>query len=169
MRKKREIYPAFHAGASLLLVIFIILCLVILATLSLSSALRDETYATKEAQKTEEYYQADAAAVRVLQQIDQNFLSICEGGSSSPEGMIEALSKETYPDARTIQFSKSELSASCLQADYTVLINGRQSLAVCILLDPKQELAENSYEIRTWKEISSVKWEGNDSLPLMTQ
>ena len=47
MNKKQRAFPAFHAGASLLLVIFIILSLVILATLSLSSALRDSSYAEK--------------------------------------------------------------------------------------------------------------------------
>ena len=76
MNKKQRAFPAFHAGASLLLVIFIILSLVILATLSLSSALRDSSYAEKEAEKDTAYYETDAEATRQLSRVLETFSSL---------------------------------------------------------------------------------------------
>ena len=43
-KKKRGSYPGIQIGTSYLLVIFVILCLVTFATLSLSSAKRDQSY-----------------------------------------------------------------------------------------------------------------------------
>ena len=166
MKKKQQSYPAFHAGVSLLLVIFIILCLVILATLSLSSALRDRSYAEKEAEKMAEYYQADAEAVRILEAVDQTFLSLIQEDTSASAVMAQ-LSREEYPGGSPVVFSESAQSAGCIQADYTVAINDRQELSVRVLFDTRQSLSEGSYEILTWKEVPSGAWEGDDSLPLM--
>ena len=48
MRKKKHAsQPGFQIGTSYLLVIFVVLCLVTFAALSLSSSLRDQSYTKK--------------------------------------------------------------------------------------------------------------------------
>lgn len=167
MRKKTAVSPAFHAGSSLLLVIFIVLCLVVLATLSLSGVLRDRTYAQKEAQKTTAFYEADTTAVRVLENIDQSFLSLCQGGSADRDAVIEQLSGIDYPENTAVTFSESNCSDTTIEADYIIRINERQSLSVCILLDMNQDIGHGGYEILSWQEVPTGSWEGNDSLPVL--
>lgn len=54
-RKKRGSYPGIQIGTSYLLVIFVILCLVTFATLSLSSAKRDQSYSQQLAGRETSY------------------------------------------------------------------------------------------------------------------
>ena len=58
MRGKKAVYPPFNIGTSFMLVIFILLCMVIFAVLSLSSALKDYGYAKQKANRTTAYYEA---------------------------------------------------------------------------------------------------------------
>lgn len=167
MKKKTAAYPAFHAGVSLLLVIFIILCLVVLAALSLSSALRDHSYAQKEAQKVTNFYKADTSAVHVLRSIDEHFSSLCEEGYTDRDKMIERLSEIDYPEHTVVTFSESAHSPLWIQADYTIPINEQQSLSVCLLLDLSHNLENGNYEIVSWQESLSDAWNGNDSLPVL--
>ncbi|MDD3402354.1 MAG: hypothetical protein PHQ72_03205 [Hespellia sp.] len=74
MNKERRSYPVIHIGTSFLLVIFIVLCLVIFAVLSLSSALRDQNYVEKEAARQTAYYEANAAAQEKLRDTVTDFL-----------------------------------------------------------------------------------------------
>lgn len=76
MKRKQPVFSGFHCGASLLLVIFLFLCLSTLATLSLSTALRNQAFVEKSAQKTAEYYRADALATELLCQKIEQFRSL---------------------------------------------------------------------------------------------
>ena len=66
MKLKRELYPGFQMGTSLLLVLLTTLCLIVFASLSLSSAMRDYEYSKKVAEKTTDFYSADSKANEVL-------------------------------------------------------------------------------------------------------
>lgn len=66
MKRKRELYPGFQIGTSLLLVILTTLCLMVFAALSLSSAMRDYAYSEKIAEKTACFYKADSEANELL-------------------------------------------------------------------------------------------------------
>ncbi len=54
-----------------LMMIFVVLCLTILAALSFSAAENGKKYSVKSAEYTAEYYAADLAAKRVLAEIDE--------------------------------------------------------------------------------------------------
>ena len=69
MKRKRELYPGFQIGTSLLLVILTSLCLLVFAALSLSSAIRDYEYSEKIAEKTSCYYIADGKANELLAEL----------------------------------------------------------------------------------------------------
>lgn len=58
MKEKKASYPPINLGTSFMLVIFILLCMVIFAVLSLSSALKDYDYSKQIADRTSAYYEA---------------------------------------------------------------------------------------------------------------
>ena len=70
-KKRPDSMPSFQIGTSYLLVIFVILCLVTFAALSLSSALKDQSYSQKLTAHQTEYNAASAQASALLAQIDE--------------------------------------------------------------------------------------------------
>ena len=60
----KKSFPIINMGTSLLLVVFIVICLIVFATLSLSSSLRDQNY-----------YLAYSHAQKQLKEIDQAIIS----------------------------------------------------------------------------------------------
>ena len=72
MKKQSEKAPApfFNIGASSLLVIFLILCLVTFAILTLASAKSDADFAEKLADRKTAYYEACNSAENILDEID---------------------------------------------------------------------------------------------------
>ena len=71
----KKSFPIINMGTSLLLVVFIVICLIVFATLSLSSSLRDQKYTDKAVLKTENYYLAYSHAQKQLKEIDQAIIS----------------------------------------------------------------------------------------------
>lgn len=84
MKTKKESYPPVHIGTSFMLVIFIILCMIIFAVLSLSSAHKDYEYSLKSARRASEYYAANNLAEEKLAEID----TFIESGNVVPSGSI---------------------------------------------------------------------------------
>lgn len=70
MKEKKSSYPPINMGTSFMLVIFILLCMVIFAILSLSSALRDYDYSKQIADRTTAYYEACNEAEEIYANIE---------------------------------------------------------------------------------------------------
>lgn len=62
--------PVIHVGASSLLVVFLVLCLVIFAALSLTAARNDAAYSGRAAERRTEYYAACGQAEALLEKLD---------------------------------------------------------------------------------------------------
>ena len=71
MREKKSAYPPINIGTSFMLVIFILLCMVIFAVLSLSSALKDYDYTKQKANRTTAYYEACNEAEKIYAKIEE--------------------------------------------------------------------------------------------------
>jgi len=67
MKKRSDSYP--FLGGSALLVIFAVLCLTIFALLSLSTAQAGSRLSLRSAETVHSYYEADAAAEKLLAQL----------------------------------------------------------------------------------------------------
>jgi hypothetical protein len=148
MNKKNGSYPVVHIGTSFLLVIFIILCLVTFAVLSLSSALRDANYSRKESERTTAFYEANGTAEEKLGEVIAAFRS----------HQLETV------DGISIADSSSDTSA---EVSYEISINDTQLLDVTVLLDENGGLSDGIYQITCWKEITSSDWNGSSTLPVM--
>lgn len=161
IRKKKE-YPSVQLGSSLMLVILIVLCLTVFATLSLVSALRDYKYSTKSAEKTYNYYQADAEANRVLADIS--------------EVLQQTYSKhpKTYTAQRVTELEKLDSLGSVTtdekgktSVQYQVSVNEQQLLSVTLVLKDKITSESGYYTITEWKEIAASEWQTDTTLPLL--
>ena len=71
MKEKKAAYTPINIGMSFMLVIFILLCMVIFAVLSLSSALKDYDYAKQKANRTTAYYEACNEAEEIYAKIEE--------------------------------------------------------------------------------------------------
>ena len=129
IKAKKTSYSPINMGISLMLVVFIVLCMVVFSVLSLSTALKDYRYSKTNAENTTEYYAACNQAELKLAQIKDNL--------------------STYDENEIIE--------------YVVPINDSKSLQVVIELHP----SENSYTIKTWKSISTITWEGDDTISVL--
>lgn len=149
MNKDRRQAPFVNVGSSLLLVIFLLLCLITFATLSFSSAQGDESFSQRIAQRKTDYYEACNQAERLLKQID-GILTAWEDLEDLDFDVIDSIDAD-------ITYSPEEATIS-----YQVPINDKQALAVVLGLD-----GEGSYQIEKWQTITTQQWESDDTLQLM--
>lgn len=167
MKRRQKSYPAVQFGTSLMLVVFMILCLTAFATLSLSSAMRDYEYSKKAADKTSDYYKADAAAGCRLAEIDTILKETAQanpasGASSSyMEQVLDRLQDEKLFDTLMDEDSSNP------QITYNVPVNERQSLRVTLALNTPDTAGDRLYRIVQWKEISSQEWNNSTTLPVI--
>lgn len=147
MNKKKRQTPFVNMGSSLLLVVFLLLCLVTFATLAFSSARSDESFSQRIADRKTEYYEAANRAEELLNQID----GILAATKEMPDfTAMDSVDADIYYDAE-----KETLS-------YQVPINEKQALDIVLALH-----TEGGYQIEKWQTVNIQKWESNDTLQLM--
>ena len=199
MRKQSEKAPApfSNIGASSLLVIFLILCLVTFAILTLTSAKSDADFAEKLAHHKMNYYAACNTAESTLDKIDAVLadawqLSDTDTGknsinndSSQPDSTSNDSSQPdlTSSDAAAV-FTEIETQLTALDSreqlqlsmdftqseptiSYAVAIDDKQNLCVTLTLAAAPAKGEAYYRISQWQVQSSGEWKGDQTLNLM--
>ena len=122
------------------------LCLVTFATLSLSSAKRDQRYSQQLAGRETAYCEANAKAAQIMAQIDDAF---------AKEDPVFAI--------RQIEGVTAEEDGANLDISYVVPVTDSQNLEVEILADP----VKGTQKVVKWKESASEKWEEKSTLPVL--
>ena len=168
MRKQSEKAPApfFNIGASSLLVIFLILCLVTFAILTLTSAKSDADFAEKLAHHKTNYYAACNTAESTLDEIDAVLadawqLSDTAAVFTEIETRLTALNSREQLQL-SMNFTQSEPTVS-----YAVAIDDKQNLCVTLTLAAAPAKGEAYYRISQWQVQSSGEWNGDQTLNLM--
>lgn len=147
MNKQKRQTPFVNIGSSLLLVVFLLLCLVTFAALAFSSARSDESFSQRIADRKTEYYEAANRAEELLHQID----GILDAAAEIPDfSEVDSLDADVSYDPETEQIS------------YRVPINEKQALDVVLALDAKRD-----FQIEKWQTVNIQKWEGDDTLQLL--
>ena len=120
MRKQSEKAPApfFNIGASSLLVIFLILCLVTFAILTLTSAKSDADFAEKLAHHKTNYYAACNTAESTLDEIDA-VLADAWQLSDTDTGKNSINNDSSQPDSTSNDSSQPDLTSSDTAAVFT--------------------------------------------------
>lgn len=199
MRKQSEKAPApfFNIGASSLLVIFLILCLVTFAILTLTSAKSDADFAEKLAHHKMNYYAACNTAESTLDKIDA-VLADAWQLSDTDTGKNSINNDSSQPDSTSNDSSQPDLTSSDTAAvfteietqltaldsreqlqlsmdftqseptiSYAVAIDDKQNLCVTLTLAAAPAKGEAYYRISQWQVQSSGEWKGDQTLNLM--
>ena len=199
MRKQSEKAPApfFNIGASSLLVIFLILCLVTFAILTLTSAKSDSDFAEKLAHHKTNYYAACNTAESTLDEIDAVLADAWQlsntdtsknsinNDSSQPDSTSNNSSQpdSTSSDTAAV-FTEIETQLTALDSreqlqlsmdftqseptiSYAVAIDDKQNLCVTLTLTAAPAKGEAYYRISQWQVQSSGEWKGDQTLNLM--
>ncbi|MCD7882349.1 MAG: hypothetical protein LUI87_01370 [Lachnospiraceae bacterium] len=148
------------AGISLMLLIFLSLCLITFSVLSLSGANADEKLSQKSADRTTEYYAAVTEANEILSEIDARladaFLEVQD--SEDPE--------QAYFEAC------SEIAVSGVDLEWTVNNSNTESTDETIEKEDTESTADISYILSYNVEMSddqhlhvelSINWPSSDS------
>ena len=100
MKTKKSSYAPMNIGISLMLVVFIILCMVIFAVLSLSSAQKDYQYSIQTAKRTAAYYEAcnRAEEIRAEFEIDESLEDVIEFSVPIDDNEILCVTLTRKPD-----------------------------------------------------------------------
>lgn len=170
MRKQSEKAPApfFNIGASSLLVIFLILCLVTFAILTLTSAKSDADFAEKLAHHKMNYYAACNTAESTLDKIDAVLADAWQLSDTDTATVFTEIETQlTALDSReqlqlSMDFTQSEPTIS-----YAVAIDDKQNLCVTLTLTAAPAKGEAYYRISQWQVQSSGEWKGDQTLNLM--
>ncbi len=148
-------------GVSLLLLIFLTLCLITFSLLSLSGASADENLSRKAADRTLSYYKADSSANDILAQTNEylaGYLREAEE-SSDPKARYQELCADLPSADSVYTLEDSTLS-------FSVSVNDDQILQVQLELTYPEEPDDTLYRITSWKIVNTREWTPDTHLNL---
>lgn len=166
MSPKHKNSPFINVGSSLLIMIFLILCLVTFAALSLSSAHGDYTFSEKLANRKTAYYTANNTAEKILGEIDALLAQATAAGMDA-SALQDALAAFRFSDHDDPIALLSDFSSPSPLVSYQVPIDAHQALAVEIELNTSWQPGEEYYKTNYWKIVSLDAWQGENTLNLI--
>lgn len=149
------------AGISLLLLIFLSLCLITFSLLSLSGATADQKLSQKGAERTARYYETVSKANKILAFVDQYFL---HQDIHMNVAFADVLSTE-FTDSSFVFTQKDDLST----LTFKVPLTGNSTQLLQVILSFESELQEGDpfYQIISWQIINNSDWTPDQSQNLM--
>ena len=158
--QKRRGGTGLGVGASSILVIFVLLCLVTFAALSLVSARADWNLSRKAADHTLEYYTASNAAEETLAGADA-LLADCWRLAGGEESAYLARAGAALAGLGEVTAEDGGLRFS-----FSVQVNEGQSLACELRVHPPEAGKSGFYEIVRWQVESMGEWQPDEGLPV---
>ena len=146
-------FPMMNMGMALLITIFVVLCLVTFAALSLVSARNDQGNSEKLAEATTAYYDSTNRAYETVNQIEA---ALEQSGRSETDWSSV---KKSLPEGVT--FTEKDRTAA-----FSVPINERKTLEVRLMLLEKKSGGKR-VRVLEMKEAAQQSWQGDDHLPVM--
>ncbi len=163
MKKKK--FPITNIGTVTLLMVFIVLCMITLAALSLSSASRDAKLNRQAVRHLTEYYEASNEAEVLLASADETFQQAYAKASDAKE-YYRLINKDLL-----LSPMKSVWTGETLDVAIQVPINDSQALSVLLDVLPLQQVrqtnAESFYRILSWQVIRTKSWESDNTMQLI--
>ena len=140
------------SGISLMVLIFLSLCLITFSLLSLSGATADETLSQKAADRTTEYYEAVTAANQLLAKIDMELAGyLKETESAYLEACADisnALPDVSWEDGKIL---------------FSVPVNDKQILQVELTVAYPRNESDTLYQITAWETVNTGEWTADRS------
>lgn len=172
-RKKTDkiYFPITNIGSVTLMMIFIVVCMVSFAALSLSTAGADYRAAKKSAKHVTNYYKASNDAEEKLAGLSQ-LLSESYADSKDSDSYYKDLEEklQAMEGFSSIAQRIDGGILSGISVSYDCSISKKQALHVEILCTyPQDNAKEDLYQITCWQTISTSQWEGDNSIKLIGQ
>ena len=170
--KKREI-PVMNVGISLIILIFMNICLAAFAVLSLENAVSDYSLSKKTAKHTTQYYEAVNNVQEQLAKKNQELREKAETKTTEAESSQKKAETKTADTKSTekkikeetvknMQSQKDIKKVAKSQIKLTESVSKSQQLVVTLQLDETGGYPQ--YYIQKWKLCSSDDWQADDSL-----
>ena len=159
---KKKSFPITNIGSVSLLMIFIVLCMVTFAVLSLSETISDKKFSVKMAKHTTQYYEASNLAEAKLSEIDQ-ILSDSHKEAKDSAGYDKLVRErlKNISDIDTDASSKNYIISS------QFVINDSLSLEMRLSVNGYDDTKKQYYKILSFKEIHTQEWNGDNTLNLI--
>ena len=154
---KNKFKMSIGIGGPTIVMIFVVISLTTLGTLSLVTANSDLNLAEKTYASATNYYMADAKCEEMLSNID-SVLNKTKIASTSAN----------YIDISTVELSKlADIKVvknpdRTISANWSVQINPRQNLSVKLLIAEKFTNSDGNYKIASWKSTNNAFWNYED-------
>jgi hypothetical protein len=165
------------SGISLMLLIFLSLCLITFSLLSLSGAVADQKLSQKAADRTTEYYQADTQANELLSQIDaqlalylkeaeasktpaQTYLALCSRISDELPSVTWTADTPS-DDSETNQNLTDDTVSGTIS--FITEINDHQELQSSLQITYPTAPDDTLYQIISWKAVNTADWNPDTS------
>lgn len=178
--KKREI-PVMNVGISLIILIFMNICLAAFAVLSLENAVSDYSLSKKTVTHTTQYYEAVNKVQEQLAKKNQELREKVEAEKKAEKKTTETKSIQKKVDTKTAKAKSAEKKIETKtikntqkqsqkaiekiaqsQIKLTESVSKSQQLVVTLRLDETGDCPQ--YYIQKWKLCSSDDWQADDSL-----
>ena len=158
--KKREI-PVMNVGISLIILIFMNICLAAFAVLSLENAVSDYSLSKKTAKHTTQYYEAVNNVQELLAKENQELREKAEINTAETKSTEKKIKVKTVKNMQK-QSQKDIKKVAKSQIKLTESVSKSQQLVVTLQLDETGGYPQ--YYIQKWKLCSSDDWQADDSL-----
>lgn len=158
MSERKKKAPVVNIGSSMLLVIFLILCLVMFATLSVTTARSNYLLSQREAQRLTDKTAADSASAEILEQLDA---LLTKAGTDAASASVTAVTS-----AGDVTVTIQKQADGHLQLSWKIPYSDSQALAVTADL-PDTEKPQD-YTITRWQTVQTADWTATDTIPVMT-
>ncbi len=167
MKPKKGQDSFVNIGSASLLVVFLVLCFLSFASLSLSSAMNDYSFASRMAGKISEYYEASNQAEDIAASIDEMLKTAYADADAQDDAYYRALKANIesgqIPDA-AVRYMSSGTEPPVIS--YEVSIGESEELLVELLVcSPEKDGCY--YKILTWKKYRTKEWNEDQTLDLM--
>ncbi|MEF9983421.1 MAG: hypothetical protein RR806_00875 [Oscillospiraceae bacterium] len=147
-------------GSSSILIIFVLLCIVTFAILSLVSANADKTLAEKNFLYAQSYFVAENKAEKNLTLIDTTLSDVFEKANN--EKSYFSLAKKSLADIEGITVIEDEN----LYVDYSFDLNPKQKLVVNLqIIFPLEN--NGTYKILKWQVQKSSSWQPQEEINIL--
>lgn len=159
-QEKNRPRTGLSVGICSILVIFVLLCLVTFAVLSLVSARADKALSEKNLQHVTDYYTAETAAYARLAEIDE---LLAENRTAEQEAYLDGCESALQAAGFTTRRTEKDLFV-----DYACPVTDRQQLTVSLRVICAEPSAEPTacYSIECWAVESEGDWQPADGLPV---
>ncbi len=157
-RKKRKMSFTTVGGSSIL-TIFAVLCFVVFALLSLSTAKANSNLTNKATDATTNYYKADTEAEEILAKI--------RSGKDIPANVKLYKAETSKKGVKRIIADNVGYIGWDAFASYSCKIDENQELQ-CEVLIRWGKPSEAGYQIIKWKKVYTSEWKADDSMPVFS-